>query len=484
MKRIYVALMTFAVLLSACQSNDNDPFFESENISSAKQGVTFRGRMTVGSRATETKFEGYDQISVFAVRASNELEAEGNYADNVKYTYYSGYFHSTNPISLSENDTKGLAYYAIYPYYQGYTNAFVFVTKEDQSTHDSYTKSDLCTAYCPPTTDKVIDLVFNHRLSNIVVKFSGNNLNSKNIKVEIKDVLTSCTANLNTNTFEGIGTPASVIMGVESTNTLHAIIVPQKVEKDRTFMVITIDDQVYEMSLKNDITFNSGREIIFDILVEDNALTDLNGYLNPWEFEDPRFNEVVPEDIEEKLGNHMPIYTGVNPPVIEGTYYLNPFVAVYCEDEGFEPGDEVISEYIRFSNQDPADNTLDMEEYSEYGNSYLEGSGAFISGSGNNFTAFFNTNGTDTGEEGNTVTFRTALVISGTKASDGIKDLYYAFVMVEKNGDDYHDFMDEGIFRVFKDEDGLSIKTNWNGYNLSRGAVQEILNSMLANIRK
>lgn len=486
MKRIYFALIALVTLFSACSGDSYNSLAEGESLIPAKKGINFRGSMTGASRATETAFEIGDHISVFAVRPSDniKLELEGNYADNVRYTCYGSYFDTADPITLPENDTKGLAYYAIYPYYHGMTNAFVFVVNEDQTRHSSYTKSDLCTAFCAPTTAKTVNLEFNHRLSNVVVKFSGDNIANKNIQAELNNVLVSCKVDINANTYEGIGEKYTVIMGKESTNTFHAIIPPQTTYKDQVFMTITLNGEEYELSLASDLSFNSGKQIVFDIEVTDTAIRDLNGYLTPWEEEDPRFNEVVPEEIEEKLDDHMPIYTGVNPPIIEGAYYLNPFVAVYCEDGGFEPGYEVMSEYIRFSNQNTANNTLDMAEYSEYGNGHLEGSGAFISGSGNNFTAFFNTNGTDTGEEGNTVTFKTALVISGTKASDGIKDLYYAVVMVEKNGDYYDDFMKEGIFRVFKDQDGLSVKTSWNGYSLSRGVVQGLLNSMLANIKK
>lgn len=87
----------------------------------------------------------------------------------------------------------------------------------------------------------------------------------------------------------------------------------------------------------------------------------------------------------------MTIYNGVNPPNVEGTYLVDPFVTVYCEDEGvggYEPGELVYSIYIRLSNQNSANNTIDYEHTSVSGNSDSKGEGAFISGSGNNFTAF------------------------------------------------------------------------------------------------
>ena len=53
------------------------------------------------------------------------------------------------------------------------------------------------------------------------------------------------------------------------------------------------------------------------------------------------------------------------------------------------------------------------------------------------------------------------MLISGTKTSDGILDFYNAFVMVEKNNDVGGIIMNENVFRVFRDQDGISYYANW-----------------------
>lgn len=177
---------------------------------------------------------------------------------------------------------------------------------------------------------------------------------------------------------------------------------------------------------------------------------------------DERFDDVVPPEIQDKIVEHMPLYTGVNPPFVEGAYYIDPMVAVYCEDYGnggFEPGHKVVATTVYFSNQDMSRNTLDYAD--KEGDSYSTGQGAFISGSGNNFTAYFNTEGYTGNNTGNIYT-KTALVISGTKTDYGIENLYYAFIMVEKGSDPNQYLMEEGVFRVFKDEDGFSETTSWD----------------------
>ena len=97
-----------------------------------------------------------------------------------------------------------------------------------------------------------------------------------------------------------------------------------------------------------------------------------------------------------------------------------------------------------------------MEDYSSSGNNYSIGEGAFISGEGKNFTIFFNTIGTSYG-----IDTREALLLSGTKATGGIKNLRYAFVMVEKGDDPEGILMKEGVFRVFQDKDGMSYSDTW-----------------------
>ena len=166
-------------------------------------------------------------------------------------------------------------------------------------------------------------------------------------------------------------------------------------------------------------------------------------------------NVVIPEEIRNKMEPYIPIYDGINPPDVTGTYLISPFVAVYCEDGEYAPGHQVVDRTIRFSNQNTVTNTLDYDSYTS--NSRDSGPGAFISGTGDNFSAFFDSEGQTYG-----IYTKLALVISGSISSNGIKDLYYAFVMVKKGDDPNHRLMEEGVFRVFKDSDGISVKSNWN----------------------
>lgn len=180
------------------------------------------------------------------------------------------------------------------------------------------------------------------------------------------------------------------------------------------------------------------------------------------EFEkDDRFDTVVPHELQLKVEKYMPLYTGVNPPNVEGCYLIEPQVAVYHEDYGnggYEPGHVFLPVSIRFSNQDTMHNTLDYAQSEGGQGSNAVGTGAYISGNGNNFTAYFLTEGSEEG-----IYTKTAIIVSGTKTTDGIKDLYYAYIMEDKGYDPVPKLMNIGAFRVNKDLDGLSINTTWAG---------------------
>ncbi len=200
------------------------------------------------------------------------------------------------------------------------------------------------------------------------------------------------------------------------------------------------------------------------------------GYTNDHDIEN-----VIPPQILDEMDNYIPIYSGTTPPSITGSYFVDPFTTVYCEDEGnggYSPGTVVISKYIRFFNQNSSDNTISYKDRSESGSSYNEGSG-YIMGSGDNFTIFLLTEG-----ESKSVYNKEAVIISGTKSSSGIRNYYYGFVMLEVGPDPNDYIMDEGYYRIFKDQDGLAVNSSWSGntnYVTTETKPSEVIQMLLDN---
>ena len=467
LKSYLIPVLLGGMVCSSCgktEVEDDDSSIIPENV------VSFEAQLSGLSRATDTKFDSGDQISVFAVVADESggkgvISDRGNYADNVKYTYDGSKFTSNNGIEIDEDGTEYF-YHAVYPYTSSAASRFNFEVASDQQ-GDNYTLSDLCTAHSTATSSTLVELNFSHRLSKVIVTLEGNNWPSGDKSLTINQTKVNASVDLNALTFVAGSTNADVICADNGTNSFKAILPPQLLSSDSKFATLMIGETSYSVTLSGDIQLKSGVQTEISLTFDDDkAIVEFVGDINPWEEVDNRLEDVVPSDIRVKLEKYITIYNGVNPPNIEGTYFVDPFVTVYCEDEGnggYEPGDVVNSMYMRFSNQNMTINTIDFEEKSITGSSSSVGKGAFISGNGDNFSAFFNTEGTTDG-----IYTKTALVISGTKTTSGIKNLQYAFVMVEKGSDPNGLVMQEGIFRVFKDEDGLSENSSWT----SRAGLQ------------
>ena len=445
--------MASAVLVASCSSNG-----EEVRPDQKQESVSFTASMKTLSRATETSFEEKDQIIVYAVKDEGngtELKASGNYANYVKYTYRGNKF--VNDQGIVRPTEFGVRYFAIYPNTITAVPTFRFTVRTSQGASGQYTMSDLCTAVSDVTTAKEVNLLFSHRLSHVVVNLQGEALGTGTATVKLNNVNTGCNVDLNANTFTAYESRSTVYCADNGTNSYKAIIVPQTIESGSPFLTVTLNGKEHTLKATSDINLASGKQQVFNLTINKDEIVSFTGNILPWGEEDERIAQVIPDDIRQKMEPYIPIYDGVNPPNVEGCYMLDPMVAVYMEDYDGDLSElQWMGEYINLTNQNKNDNTIDMEELTADGESYSIGQGAVIVGEGNNFSILFNTEGTNSG-----IYNRTALLLSGTKSAEGIQNLQYAFVMVEKGDDPEGELMEEGIFRVFKDGDDISYYTSW-----------------------
>ena len=452
----YRKLMPALVSLILATSCSNK---ESEIMPQGDENIVFTASMKTVSRATETAFEEGDKIGVYAVDAQentlSQLLTNGNYADNVCYTYSGGKF--VNQKGIIRPTDGGLRYYAIYPYSSSSGATFKFNVRTNQNASGQYTLSDLCTAVSDITANKEVDLVFSHRLSHVVVNLQGEALGTGTATVKLNNVNTGCNVDLNANTFTAYESSSTVYCADNGTNSYKAIIVPQTIEAGSPFLTVSLNGKEHTLKATSDINLASGKQQVFNLTINKDEIVSFTGNILPWGEEDERIAQVIPDEIRQKMEPYIPIYDGVNPPNVEGCYMLDPMVAVYMEDYDGDLSElQWMGEYINLTNQNKNDNTIDMEELTADGESYSIGQGAVIVGEGNNFSILFNTEGTNSG-----IYNKTALLLSGTKTTEGIQNLQYAFVMVEKGDDPEGELMEEGIFRVFKDGDDISYYTSW-----------------------
>ena len=280
MKKNYLFVLSALCLLTvSCEQTSED-----ENVTEPEQKyVTFIPSLQAPTRATETAFEQGDEIGVFAVKAGATLQASGNYADNERYRYKETQFE---PVGNGiEADADGLAFYAVYPYTASASNSMTFDVKTNQTTAQARTQSDLCTAYNSTTTQRKVNMRFSHRLSRVIVKLEGVNLENKKISVSLKGIKTQTAVNLTSGTYEGTGDASDVVMGQTATNTYEAIIAPQQIEAGLEFISVSVDNREVKFSQTSPLTLGSGRQAEYTIDV-DNVVV-IAGDINEWNLEGP-----------------------------------------------------------------------------------------------------------------------------------------------------------------------------------------------------
>ena len=170
--------------------------------------------------------------------------------------------------------------------------------------------------------------------------------------------------------------------------------------------------------------------------------------------ENPK-QQSFPSEYRSTLSNYITIYDGANPPKLEGTFVMSPDELVYTSDGAKDPGAILSDYYVKFSNHDIANNTITYQGMSKGGTADA-GIGGMISGSGNNFTVFFYSTTNYRGASDKRLT-----AFSGTLTSNGIKDLRWAWIVTEKSDDPDHLLPAEGVYRIFKDGDGLAESAVW-----------------------
>jgi len=184
-------------------------------------------------------------------------------------------------------------------------------------------------------------------------------------------------------------------------------------------------------------------------------------------------HNIIPKDIMKKFKElGIEINEGNNPPNIEGTYFVSPFVLVKSNfNDNMLPGDRFSDMEITFSGQNNTKQTVvtDYINGTQIGN----GLGSFITGSGNKFSVYYECSGTYFG-----LPFKSVDIYSGEITSTGIKNFQYATIVTEPNT--YTIKRGEG--RLAHDSDKFSEKISSTGapLKIKDATSDETLKSLLS----
>jgi len=178
--------------------------------------------------------------------------------------------------------------------------------------------------------------------------------------------------------------------------------------------------------------------------------------------------QVIPDALLASIEDSMPIYEGTTPPKIDGVYLASPLTLVYTSDGQFEPGYIFINDTIKFSNQNGATNIVTYNSKTSYSADSSEL--VSVSGTNENFTAYFIATGTSSG-----IRTKTSTVISGTMTTAGILHFKMAFIMLDKGADPDEMLMDVNAYRIFKDGDDLASNTTWDAASKAK-SIKTLIN--------
>ncbi|MBP8945599.1 MAG: hypothetical protein KBG25_06890 [Paludibacteraceae bacterium] len=169
-----------------------------------------------------------------------------------------------------------------------------------------------------------------------------------------------------------------------------------------------------------------------------------------------RLNSIISADLIKVLVDmKMPIYSGIEPPKIEGTYLFQPKLINTNITNDFEIGYLFADDIMNFNSQKGF--SIRFKSYSS--GSYKEEENAVVEGMGKNFTVYVKTRTYKIGDESCFVDL--AEIFSGTFENGKISNFSYGFVCVD---DTFNDgtFVHKGNARVFVDNDNLLEPTTWN----------------------
>lgn len=445
MKKIFIILAVAA--LAACTEMQTEPTVVKKPIN--PDAVAFNADVQGATRATDTSFDEGDEISVFAT-TKNNLESS-NYAQNVRYTYTDGMFTTSEDLTYPDEDTY-LSFYAVYPYSSYSTPDFTFTVNKDQSDEKDYTASDLMTASQVAKNQEVVDLTFSHRMVKFVVKLNSDNLPAGNQKVTFKNVQRTVEADISDNRFKGTGALSEVTACPNGTNCFKVLLPPQTIRKGTEFARIQIGTDSYTWEVENDLILSSGVEYTYTLTLKEGSIM-FTSNINPWN--DPSdIQAIIPQEYIDLMSPYIPIYEGNTPPDIEGVWLVSPNELYYDSMGGTRDDYNFADDYLWFYEQ-KSDNTLSMMSTQNLGDLSVA-EGVFISGTGSNFTIYFNEYSTfDDG-----AWLVKATLISGTKSGSRITNLRNAFIILDDYDPNDH-YMNVGDFRVLEDADYSSGKATW-----------------------
>jgi len=162
----------------------------------------------------------------------------------------------------------------------------------------------------------------------------------------------------------------------------------------------------------------------------------------------------------------LEVHEGIQPPNIEGVYHASPnlMLSSSVPNEIYKEGEQFADYRYQFRDQNMEKLTISLDSKGMFVGtnkviSEKTGQGAFLSGYGQEFSAFIILDGYSL--KGSDTTWHQSLeVISGTITTDGIENFQMAVLLLDDYGDPHNFLIPINTGRAFHDGDSLASSKN------------------------
>lgn len=184
----------------------------------------------------------------------------------------------------------------------------------------------------------------------------------------------------------------------------------------------------------------------------DDVITAVLNYLNT---KSPKTRIYPYEAYETLINMGMPIWSGVRPPRISGTFLFSPneMKATNIANDNYPIGKIVLDEIIQIT---PLSGSLVAVKTKDSQGGFSESKSARIEGNDKNFTIRL----VSKNYQGS-ASIELAEIYTGTYENGEIKDMNYGFVCIDDTQRENSDFVRKGHARVFFDNDFVTKPTSW-----------------------
>ena len=288
-------LLLATLTLCACSSGEEEQPVPPEPPTISTNPIPIRINTVMESindtRATDYAFEAGDRIGIYVVNrkaggTANTLLSQGNWVDNMRFTY-DGTWTPDAPVYWQDENTHA-DFYLYYPHtaYIGDVAAMPVSVSADQSTEAAYKAGDLLVGSTQDVapTETAVSITARHAMSLMsIAVVPGNGFTEESlaadVSVRINGVKTHATVNLATATVTATGEATSVTPLQEADGGYKALIVPQSVAQGN-LVTVTVDGR--DFNLQKAFTFEGGKRHRFTVVLNKTS-NGINVTIDQWE---------------------------------------------------------------------------------------------------------------------------------------------------------------------------------------------------------